>query len=106
MEQKIFEWDENKRQSNIAKHGIDFTEVTKVFDGFYVKTNAKTPDYGEERYLAIGMLDEREITIVYTTRGEKTRIISVRRARVEERELFNKEAEKNGYGLRETGRDD
>lgn len=80
-----FEWDEAKRQSNILKHGIDFAESVSIYEGFVLTLRSANVDYGEERYLAVGLLKGVEITIVYTLRGEKYRIISVRRARTQER---------------------
>ena len=94
-----FEWDENKRLKNIEKHGIDFAEGIKAFDGFFTKTQDTRADYGEERFVSIGLLEGREIAIVHTPRGENTRIISMRRARLEERELYYEEAKKNGNRL-------
>ena len=96
-----YEWDEAKRQSNIEKHGIDFADAVKIFDEFAVSRQDTRADYGELRFLATGMLEGREISVVYTPRGENTRIISARRARVEERKLYYEEAEKYGNGLRE-----
>ncbi len=43
-----FEWDENKRQANIEKHGIDFADAVKIFDGFTHATQDTREDWGEE----------------------------------------------------------
>lgn len=94
-----FEWDENKRLTNIEKHVIDFADAVTIFDGFTAVRQDTRADYGEERYLAVGLLESREITVVYTPREGKRRIISARRARVKEREIYYEEVEKNGDGL-------
>ena len=98
----LYEWDERKRQINIEKHGIDFADGVKAFDGFHTTTKDSRADYGEERFLSIGLLEGREITIIHTPRGRKTRIISMRRARTEERKFYHEEAGKIGNGLQET----
>ena len=101
-----FEWDENKRLSNIEKHGKDFSDAVKVFDGFVVTRQDTRADYGEVRYVTTGLLDDTEITVIHTPRGNNIRIISVRRARIEERKIYHEEAEKNGIELRATKRND
>ncbi len=90
-----FEWDENKRQANIEKHGIDFADAVKIFDGFVYKFQDTRADYGEDRYVSVGLLNGLEISVVHTTRGDKERIISVRRARIKERKTFYEEEAKN-----------
>ncbi|MBQ9420122.1 MAG: BrnT family toxin [Synergistaceae bacterium] len=95
----LFEWDENKRQANIEKHGIDFADAVKIFDGFVYKVQDTRADYGEDRYVSVGLLGGIEISVIHTTRGDKERIISVRRARVKERKAYYEEAEKHGNGL-------
>lgn len=83
-----FEWDEANRQSNIGKHGIDFAEAVAIYEGFVYTFRSDKIDYGEDRYLAVGLLNGIEITIVYTLRDEKYRIISVRRARIQESKRY------------------
>ena len=89
-----FEWDENKRQANIEKHGIDFADAVKIFDGFTHAAQDTREDWGEERFVAVGLLNGLEIAVIYTPRNGKRRIISVRRARVKEREIYYEEAKK------------
>ncbi len=77
-----FEWDETKREINIEKHGIDFLDVLELFAQ---KPRVKKSSYPEEnRFLATGTLNNRKITVVYTIRESRIRIISVRRARKNE----------------------
>ena len=83
-----FEWDENKRQSNIIKHKIDFAEAVTIYDGDYNMYQDLRADYGEKRYVTIGLLQGIEIAVIHTPRNGKRRIISARRARVKERKLY------------------
>ena len=90
-----FEWDEAKRQANFEKHRIDFEDAVTIYED-YVCTAADTrADYGEDRYVSIGLLAGVEIVIVYTPRGDGRRIISARRARVAERRKYHEERAKN-----------
>jgi len=83
-----FEWDEDKRQSNIEKHGFDFIRAARLFDG-RPRLDATSPRGGEDRILSIGELDGVIIAAVWTRRGRDIcRIISVRRARDEEKEQY------------------
>jgi uncharacterized DUF497 family protein len=79
-----FEWDEDKRWINFNQHGIDFEDAELMFDGRDVVTD-KSPYADEERYITVGMIDDRFRTIVWTRRGTATRIISARRSRDSEK---------------------
>jgi uncharacterized DUF497 family protein len=82
-----FEWDERKRRSNLAKHGLDFFDVSAVFESPHIVVPSAYEDE-EDRFLAIGVLEGRLVTVVYTTRSEAIRIISFRRARHEEKQKY------------------
>jgi uncharacterized DUF497 family protein len=83
-----FEWDANKNVTNVLKHGIDFLDAVKVFaDPNLVVVDAKVRQQ-EARLLAIGLLDRLLITVVFTLRGDRIRIISARRARSSERRRY------------------
>jgi uncharacterized DUF497 family protein len=80
-----FVWDERKRADNLQKHGIDFAIVERFeFDAAVITVDDRK-DYGEIRYLAFGLIDERLHALVFTARGEQTRVISLRRANDRER---------------------
>jgi len=82
----LFEWDEGKRQSNLAKHHIDFQDALRIFDGpIFEKANH---GHGEDRVLAIGLIEDIEIVVVYVIRGKHRRIISARRAHRDERKDY------------------
>lgn len=78
-----FEYDPAKSRLNRAKHGLDFVEAQGLWDDPDVlEIPAKTRD--EPRFLVIGKIDGRHWSGVITYRGDKLRIISVRRSRAEE----------------------
>ena len=78
-----FEFDRRKSASNERKHGIDFVAAQDLWsDPDVVEIPARTAD--EPRSLVIGMIGDRHWSAVITSREGRTRIISVRRARVEE----------------------
>lgn len=82
-----FEFDSKKSDSNKQKHGIDFYEAQALWDDpDLIEIPVKTVD--EPRYLVIGKLAEKYWSGVITYRGEKITIISVRRARKEEVEIY------------------
>lgn len=83
-----FEWDENKRDENIDKHGIDFLDAVKIFDGPMLVDIDNREDYGEERLIGIGSLEHRIVVIVFTESVDTIRIISVRKALKHERIEF------------------
>lgn len=87
-----FDWDPAKNRSNVRDHGINFADVSAVFDGPTWERWDDRADYGEERWLAIGLVQGLELTVVYTDlrtkRGVVRRIISARRATRDEREAY------------------
>lgn len=82
----LFEWDESKRQLNLAKHLIDFQDAKRIFDGpVFEKIEIR---HGEERTFAIGLMEDIEIVVVYVMRGKRQRLISARRAHRDERQDY------------------
>lgn len=82
-----FEFDPEKSDSNKLKYGIDFIEAQELWDDRdLLEIPAKTTD--EPRFLVIGRIDETHWTGIITYRSDDIRIISVRRARNEEIELY------------------
>ncbi len=76
----VFEWDEDKRLSNIEKHKLDFVLVQLLFDGRSIHTTLSGYPH-EERWLTTGIIDELYYTVIWTQRGPAIRFISARRAR-------------------------
>lgn len=83
-----FEWDENKAKSNVVKHGVTFEEGAEAFfDPFHREGDASVDE--EQSDFIIGYsLSQRLLLVVYTQRGERTRIISARPAIRSERVLY------------------
>ena len=82
-----FEFDPEKSQANREKHGIDFVDAQQLwFDDMLLEIQARTTD--EPRFLIIGRIREKHWSAIVTYREGRTRIISVRRSRIEEVELY------------------
>jgi uncharacterized DUF497 family protein len=86
-----YEWDEAKRQSNIQKHGIDFLGIEKVFAGQTITVLDDRIDYGEPRFVTVGLLRGHVVVIAHTETDEVIRIISVRKATKNEQISYFKE---------------
>lgn len=71
-----FEWDEPKRISNIATHGVDFRTAALIFAGPILEAEDERHDYGEPRFRALGQAGQDVFMVVYTWRGCARRIIS------------------------------
>ncbi len=82
-----FEWDDDKNSSNKTKHGIDF-ETAKELWLDENRLEIRVPYPIEDRWIVIGKLQRKIWTAIYTIRSESVRIISVRRARKKEEELY------------------
>ena len=61
-----FEWDEAKRRANVRKHGIDFVDVPSVFRGVTVTLADTRFDYGETRFVTLGLLKRRVVVVAHT----------------------------------------
>jgi uncharacterized DUF497 family protein len=80
-----FEWDEDKNE----KHGLDFEDASEVFDGPMLVALDSRQDYGEDRWIGLGLLEHRVVVVVYTLRGPQlVRVISMRKALQHERFHF------------------
>ena len=81
-----FEWDERKNRLNIAKHGVSFEQGSLIFDAPRLTRPDRRFAYGEIRLIGIGTIGGRVfLTVVYTERLGKTRLISARPASRRER---------------------
>ena len=82
-----FEFDINKSETNKIKHGIDFLEAQELWnDPALIEIPAKNID--EQRFMVIGKIGEKYWSGIITYREARIRIISVRRSRLEEIELY------------------
>ncbi len=89
----MYEWDEEKNRENLAKHGFSFKDADTIFVGSCVTYRDRRFDYGEERFITLGLLEGRVMVIAHTPRGEKTRIISMRKANRREQKMYTQRPE-------------
>jgi uncharacterized protein len=75
-----FEWDEDKRASNLSKHGVDFLRVALIFESATVEDVDDREEYDEERIIALVQVDGTVYRVVYTWRGSVIRLISAQKA--------------------------
>jgi uncharacterized DUF497 family protein len=87
-----FEWDQAKAVENYAKHGVSFEQARDAFDDpFAVDFVDDREDYGEDRLIIFGMVEDRLLVVAHTWRGDKVRIISAREAEPHERRRYHEE---------------
>jgi len=75
-----FTWSEAKRESSFAKHGLDFVDAPRVFDGATVTVEDRRFWYDERRFMTLGRLNGTPVSIIHTVHDKEIRIISFRRA--------------------------
>lgn len=86
-----FEWNESKNRANLRKHGFDFADAEEMFRGVLLVQADTSNDYGEERWIGLGMTRGRIAVIVFTENVPGTvRVISLRKADHEDREQYEK----------------
>jgi len=83
-----FIWHEPKRQANLKKHGVDFIDSEHVFAGPTFTFEDDREDYGEQRWVTLGLLGMKVIVIVHTETEDEIRVISMREATNDEQFLF------------------
>lgn len=81
-------FDPAKRTATLENRGLDFADAGKVFDGRTLDFPDDRCDYGEPRFICVGMLAGRMVIVVWTPRGEARRIISMRKANEREQARF------------------
>ena len=88
-EQEIeLEWDEVKRESNLQKHGLDFEGAYEIFDHrIHIRIDDHL-DYHENRYVLLGQMEARIVSLVCTTRSDRLRIISLRKVNENEKKAY------------------
>jgi len=84
----MFVWDEAKRRLNLRKHGIDFADAERIFRGVTFTAEDTREDYGEQRFLTLGLLEDQVVSIAHTEQGEEIRIISIRKASKHEARFY------------------
>ncbi len=93
MKDDTFEWDDRKAAANYANHGIGFELAKQVFrDPFAVERLDDREDYGEDRFILIGIVERLLLCVTYTERRGRIRLISARRAtKREQNEYFTQD---------------
>lgn len=84
-----FEWDEEKNQKNIAKHGLSFEQAIEIFNGFTADIPDERFNYGEKRVISLGIFEDIiTLAVVHTDRNGVCRIISARQANKKEHKYY------------------
>ena len=84
----MWHWNEDKRQATLLLRGLDFVMV-RDFDLSSARIDPDLRrDYGEERFKATGMIDGRLFIVIFTSRGERLRLISLRKANEREKRAW------------------
>jgi len=85
----MFEWDGKKSKQNEKKHGVSFQDALEIWQAIHLTADdiARSKD-GESRNATIGYIQGKLYTAIWAKRGSKLRIISVRRSRDGEKEIF------------------
>jgi len=84
-----FEWDDDKARSNLRKHGIPFALARRVFfDPHRIERLDRRTEYGEDRFLSVGLADLFLLAVVHTQRSDAIRLISARKAKRHEQDDY------------------
>jgi len=88
----LYEWDEAKRKSNIARHGVDFTVMEALgWDTAIINPDDRT---SEPRWVAYGFIGVRLYVVVFTERGDNIRLISLCKANQREETRYGQKHER------------
>lgn len=82
------DYDSAKRDATLEHRGLDFARATEIFAGVTFTQRDDRVDYGEDRFITFGVLDDSMVAIVWTDRGETRRIISMRKANEREKARY------------------
>lgn len=87
---------ESKRESNIVKHGIDFADAPRLFSAPMRTVLDTRQDYGEDRFIGLGLLDNRVVAVAFTEPDENTiRVFSLRKALAHEKKQYEQYIRQN-----------
>ena len=84
----LIEFDEKKRAASLVARNLDMVRADEVFAGTTLTVEDDRQEYGEDRYITIGFLDDAMVVLVWTPRGGVYRVISMRKASERERSLY------------------
>ena len=85
-----YTWDEKKRKKTLKERGLDFAVAEEVFGGPTLTFEDNRFDYGEKRFVTVGLLGGHVLVIVHAEAEEEIRIISMRRGTKHEQEIYFK----------------
>ena len=84
-----YEYNQNKKAANLKKHGLDFDDAKLVFESAQIVTFEDSRyDYGEVRYITLGLLNGNVVVVVTTETNTTVRIISMRKAEKHEQTIY------------------
>ena len=83
------QFDPAKREWTLRNRGLDLAKAGEIFEQFTLTHEDEREDYGEDRFVTYGILDGDLVACAWTQRGDARRIISLRKARKDEREIYN-----------------
>lgn len=83
------EFDPAKRDWTLRERGLDFADAGEIFEGFTLSFEDDREDYGELRIVTFGVMKRRVVACIWRERGGNRRIISLRKAEKDEREIYN-----------------
>jgi len=83
----MFEWNEDKRRLALQKHGLDFLDAVEIFETEHLRLPGRSDI--EIREIAVGYINGTYLAVVFTMRDETIRIITVGKARRDEREAYD-----------------
>ena len=86
-----FTWDDKKSRANLKKHGIDFADAEAVFAGLILTFEDDRFEYGEHRFITVGMLNDIVVVVAHTETEEEIRIISMCKATRNEQKIYFQE---------------
>ena len=83
-----FTWREPKRQSTLKRRGLDFADAERIFAGPTFTFEDDREDYGEQRWVTLGVLRDKVLVFLYTESEDEIHVISMREADKDEQLLF------------------
>jgi hypothetical protein len=95
-----FQWDPDKDAANQAKHLIGFRQAAEIFRGFRLVREDRRRDYGERRFISLGLYDGTVLRVVHVERNGDIRIISAWKANRHDRQVYA-EARARARGARQ-----
>jgi uncharacterized protein len=84
-------FDPAKRHRTLAERGLDFADAQFVFDSLLIENPDNRFDYGEVRWITVGLIRDRMVVVVWTERGEDRHIISMRKANDREQRRYGRQ---------------